>query len=158
SLPDKVEPHLIVRGISFAEGPSFDSKGNLFFVNYKGNGNIGRRTPAGDVEVWLRLPDPPAPPGGKPLRAFPFGLTVDDQDRLNVADYGGRRLLRISQDKKVETLADAYEGRPFNNPNDLCLDRAGDIYFTDPQGPENDSVGAVYRYSRAGQLTRLHTG
>jgi len=33
----------VVRDISFAEGPTFDTRGNLFFVNYKGNGNIGRR-------------------------------------------------------------------------------------------------------------------
>ena len=157
-LPEKVEPQLLVRGISFAEGPAFDSNGNLFFVNYKGNGNIGRRTPAGEVDVWLKLPDATPDAGGKALRAFPFGMKVDAQDRLIVADYGGRRLLRISADKKVETLADAFEGRPFNNPNDVCLDRAGNIYFTDPQGADKDSVGAIYRYSAAGKLTRLHTG
>lgn len=47
-LPETGEPHLLVRDISFAAGPIFDSKGNLFFVNYKGNGNIGRRTPIRD--------------------------------------------------------------------------------------------------------------
>src|SRR5262245_10124676 len=72
ALPDKVEPQLVVRGISFAEGPTFDSKGNLFFVNYQGNGNIGRRTPGGKVEVWLRLPDASPGPGGKARHAFPF--------------------------------------------------------------------------------------
>jgi sugar lactone lactonase YvrE len=157
-LPEKVEPRLLLRGISFAEGPTFDSKGNLFFVNYKGNGNIGRLTPAGDASVWLKLPDPSPEPGGKVLRAFPFGLKADSQDRLIAADYGGRRLLRVGVDKKVETLADSYEGRRFNNPNDVCLDRSGNIYFTDPQGPAKDSVGAIYRYSSAGKLTRLHTG
>jgi gluconolactonase len=156
--PEKVKTTLLVRDISFAEGPTFDSKGNLFFVNYKGNGNIGRLSPAGEVEVWLKLPDPMLVPGGKVLRAFPFGLKADQQDRLIAADYGGRRLLRIGVDKKVETLADAYEGRPFNNPNDVCLDRAGNIYFTDPQGLDKDSVGAIYCYTVAGKLIQLHTG
>jgi gluconolactonase len=157
-LPKKVEPRLLVRGIHFAEGPTFDSKGNLFFVNYKGNGNIGRRTPAGAVEVWLRLPDAPRGRDGKVRRAFPFGLKADAKDRLIAADYGGRRLLRISPSKQVETLTDSYQGQPFNNPNDVCLDRAGNIYFTDPQGQEKGSVGAIYRYSTSGRLTRLHTG
>jgi gluconolactonase len=157
-LPRTVEPRLLVRGISFAEGPTFDDKGNLFFVNYKGNGNIGRRTPAGDVKVWVRLPETVAAPGRKALRAFPFGLKADRDGRLIAADYGGRRLLRIGTDKKVETLADSYDGRPFNNPNDVCLDRAGNIYFTDPQGREKDSVSAIYCYSTMGKLTRLHTG
>jgi len=158
ALPETVAPSLVVRDISFAEGPTFDTKGNLFFVNYKGNGNIGRRTPVGKVEVWLKLPDPASASSGKALHAFPFGMKADAQNRLIAADYGGRRLLRISADKRVETLADSYEGRPFNNPNDLCLDRAGNIYFTDPQGPDRASVGAIYRYSAAGKLTRLHTG
>jgi gluconolactonase len=157
-LPEKVEPRLLLRGISFAEGPAFDSKGTLYFVNYKGNGNIGRRTVAGAVEVWLRLPDAPSGADGKARRAFPFGLKADRQDRLVAADYGGRRLLRIGKDRRVETLADSFEGRPFNNPNDVCLDRAGNIYFTDPQGPDKGSVGAIYRYSTARRLTRLHTG
>jgi len=157
-LPGTVEPRLVVRDISFAEGPTFDSKGNLFFVNYKGNGNIGRRTPAGEVAVWLKLPDTAPGQGGKALRAFPFGLKADAQDRLIAADYGGRRLLRISANKEVETLADSYEGRPFNNPNDVCLDRAGNVYFTDPQGPDKNSVGTLYCYTAAGKLARLHTG
>jgi gluconolactonase len=157
-LPEKVEPKLVVSGITFAEGPTFDSKGNLFFVNYKGNGNIGRRTPQGAVEVWLRLPDPPSRSGAKARHAFPFGLKADQRDNLIVADYGGRRLLRISPNKKVEALADAYQGKPFNNPNDVCLDRAGNIYFTDPQGEEKASEGVIYRYSTKGQLDRLHTG
>ncbi|HEV3144468.1 MAG TPA: SMP-30/gluconolactonase/LRE family protein [Gemmataceae bacterium] len=157
-LPKSMEPQLVVRGISFAEGPTFDSKGNLFFVNYKGNGNIGRRTPKGEVEVWRKLPDPAAVPGSKPLHAFPFGLKADQQDRLVVADYGGRRLLRISPEKMIETLADSYQGRPFNNPNDVCLDRAGNIYFTDPQGQDKNSVGAIYRYSATGQISQIHSG
>jgi gluconolactonase len=157
-LPERVEPRLLVRNITFAEGPAFDSKGNLFFVNYKGNGNLGRRTPEGEVEVWLKIPDPAPGRDGKVLHAFPFGLKADAQDRLIAADYGGRRLLRISADKKVETLADSYEGRPFNNPNDVCLDPMGNIYFTDPQGRDKDSVGAIYCFTVAGKLVRLHTG
>jgi sugar lactone lactonase YvrE len=109
-LHDKVEPRLLLSGISFAEGPTFDSKGNLYFVNYKGNGNIGRRTPADEVDLWLKLPDPAPSPDGKTCHAFPFGLKADSQDRLIAADYGGRRLLRISADKSTETLADSYEG------------------------------------------------
>jgi sugar lactone lactonase YvrE len=157
-LPDKLEPHFVVGDITFAEGPTFDSHGNLFFCNYKGNGNIGRRTPDGAVTVWLKLPDPPPGAGRPARRAFPFGLKADQRDRLVVADYGGRRLLRVSPDKQVETLADSYGGRPLNNPNDVCLDRAGNVYFTDPQGEDKASPGAIYRYSTQGQLTRLHTG
>lgn len=158
TLPNKVETRLVVSGITFAEGPTFDSKGTLFFVNYKGNGNIGRLTPTGEVEVWLRLPDPLARPDGKARHAFPFGLKTDKEDHLIAADYGGRRLLRISPAKRVETLADSYRRKPLNNPNDICLDREGNIYFTDPQGEGKTSEGAIYRYSKSGRLDRLHSG
>jgi gluconolactonase len=156
-LPAKVEPYAVVANIRFAEGPAFDSKGNLFFVNYIRNGTVGRMTPDGTVSVWIELPDVPQAQG-KPLKALPFGMKVDAQDRLIVADYSGRRLLRISPNKKIETLADGFEGKPFNNPNDVCLDRAGNVYFTDPQSQDKNSVGVIYRYSAEGVLTRLHTG
>jgi sugar lactone lactonase YvrE len=156
-LPAVLTPQLVVTNITFAEGPAFDPEGNLFFVNYTRNGIIGRRTPSGDVSVWLALPDA-LQPDGTHRHAFPFGLKVDGHSNLLVADYGGRRVLRISSAKQVETLADSFAGKPFNNPNDLCLDRAGNLYFTDPQGEDKGSVGAIYRYSARGQLARLHTG
>jgi sugar lactone lactonase YvrE len=157
-LPAKLEPQLVVTNITFAEGPTFDRQGNLFFVNYTCNGIIGRRTPQGEVSAWLQLPDAVQPDGTR-RHAFPFGLKADSQGNLFVADYGGRRVLKVSPEKKVETLASAYGGKPFNNPNDLCLDRAGNLFFTDPQGErDNNSAGAIYRYSARGELTGLHTG
>lgn len=157
-LPARLEPQLVVTNITFAEGPTFDRQGNLFFVNYTRNGIIGRRTPQGEVSAWLALPDAVQPDGTR-RHAFPFGLKADAQGNLFVADYGGRRVLKISPDKKVDTLASAYAGKPFNNPNDLCLDRVGNVYFTDPQGEKDkNSVGAIYRYSTQGELAQLHKG
>jgi sugar lactone lactonase YvrE len=156
-LPAKVEPYPVVANITFAEGPAFDSKGNLFFVNYVKNGNIGRMTPDGTVSVWVELPEAPQA-GGKPRKAFPFGMKADADDNLIVTDYGGRRLLRITPKKDIKILADSFEGKPFNNPNDVCLDRAGNIYFTDPQNEDKASEGAIYRLSKDGKLTQLHKG
>jgi sugar lactone lactonase YvrE len=157
ALPACVEPQLVVTNITFAEGPAFDNQGNLFFVNYTRNGTIGRCTPTGEVSIWLALPDAVKPDGTR-RHAFPFGLKVDASQRLLVADYGGRRLLRVSRDKTVQTLADSFEGKPFNNPNDLCLDGAGNVFFTDPQNEDKTSVGAIYRYSARGEVKRVHSG
>jgi gluconolactonase len=148
-LPKKLVRHPVVDGIAFAEGPAFDSKGNLYFVNYQRNGTIGRRTPDGKVSVWVELP----PPG------FAFGLKTDAHDNLLAADMDGKRLLRIAPDKTITTLAEGFEGKPFRGLNDLCLDRAGNIFFTDPNGSDDHNLlGAVYRYSTAGKLTRVQTG
>ena len=54
-----------------------------------------------------------------------------------MADAGGGRVLRIAQPDAgkppaVEVLADRFEGKPFDAPNDVALDLAGNVYFSDP--------------------------
>ncbi len=134
-LPDRVEPQPVVADIAFAEGPIFDQAGNLYFVNYLSLGTIGRRTPDGTVSVWVHT-------GGQAN-----GLKVDGRGNIIAADYGGKRILRIHPlTRRIETLTDSCEGQPYRGPNDVCLDLAGSIYFTDPTGSSKENpVGAVYR-------------
>lgn len=65
------------------------------------------------------------------------GLFFDAQGRLVAcegASYGGRRIARWDlKTGKRETLADKYEGRRFNSPNDITIDTKGRIYFSDPR-------------------------
>ena len=51
-LPKDLQPYPVVANIDFAEGPIFDSQGNLYFANYLRNGTIGRLAPDGTVSVW----------------------------------------------------------------------------------------------------------
>ena len=142
-LPESVEPYPVVADIAFAEGPIFDQAGNLYFVNYHTLGTIGRRTPDGAVSVWVHT-------GGQAN-----GLKVDGAGNLIVADYGAKRITRIHPiTRKIEVLTDSYEGKPYLGPNDVCLDLAGNIYFTDPTGSSKEKpIGAVYRISfRASDL------
>jgi gluconolactonase len=61
------------------------------------------------------------------------GLTFDRQGRLVLCQHGDRRVARLGPDGKgFVTLVDRWEGKRFNSPNDLCFDRAGNLYFTDP--------------------------
>jgi gluconolactonase len=147
-LPERLEPDPVVAGIDFAEGPIFDAAGNLYFVNYVRNGTIGRRTPDGTVHVWCET-------GGQAN-----GLKVDTDGYVIAADYGGRRILRIHPDgRQIEVLTQNYEGQPYLGPNDVCLDRPGNIYFSDPTGSSKENpVGSVYRIARGGGVTRLDTG
>jgi gluconolactonase len=88
------------------------------------------------------------------------GLTFDRQGRLALCQQGDRRIARLAEDgKSFVTLADRWEGKRFNSPNDLCFDRAGNLYFTDPpygMGPstshELDFFG-VFRLGVDGKLT-----
>jgi len=141
-----ITPQLFVTGFEFAEGPAFDRDGNLYVVNYRGNGKIGRITPEGAASVFCDLAVASPVEGRKP-RAN--GLKVDSEGRLVVADSGAGRLLRISKDTaEVELLADRCGGVRFKSLNDVALDLAGSIYFTDPGGSTRENpIGVVYRYN-----------
>src|SRR5689334_18312929 len=60
------------------------------------------------------------------------GLAVDAQGRLHLCEHGDRRVTRIEKDGKKTVLADNYQGKRLNSPNDLAIHPSGDIYFTDP--------------------------
>jgi len=141
-----VAPQLYATGFAFAEGPTFDRQGNLYVVNYRVIGTIGRITRDGTANILCHLAEL-APMENREPRAN--GLKVDSEGRLIVADSGGGRLLRISLDgEKCEILADRYQGERFRSLNDAALDLAGNIYFTDPGGSSlSNPVGAVYRYN-----------
>jgi len=65
------------------------------------------------------------------------GMMFDPQGRLVVCEGantdGGRRISITETDGRVRTLADRYQGKRFNSPNDLAVDRSGRVYFTDPR-------------------------
>ncbi len=152
-----VQPELYATGFEFAEGPAFDDDGNLFVVNYRGNGNIGRIAKDGTASVWCTL-DALAPLEG--YRSQANGLKVDGEDRLVVADAGAGRLLRIAADgKSAAVLADRWNGTRFNSINDVALDTKGNIYFSDPGGSNAENpVGSVYRFDiSTNAVTRLAT-
>jgi len=152
-----VQPELYATGFEFAEGPAFDRDGNLFVVNYRGNGNIGRIAKDGTASVWCVL-DALAPIEGQ--RSQANGIKVDSEGRLVVADAGGGRLLRVAADgKSAQVLADRWSGTRFNSINDVALDTAGNIYFSDPAGSNAENpTGSVYRFDiSTNAVTRLAT-
>ena len=158
-----VKPELYATGFEFAEGPAFDDAGNMFVVNYRGNGHIGRITPDGTASVFCDLREAAPPVEGRQAQAN--GLKVDRSGRLIVADAGGGRVLQIEppaagKPLAVEVLADSFEGEPMSVPNDVALDLAGNIYFTDSGRHDTEEpTGAVYRYDvDTRQLTCLDTG
>jgi len=113
----KIDP--IAGGFEFTEGPVWNSeKQHLVFSDIYGDALYAWSKEGCDV--FRR-------PSGKAN-----GNTYDRQGRLITCEHENRRVSRTIEDGTVETLADNYEGKRLNSPNDVVCSSAGDIYFTDP--------------------------
>ena len=95
------------------------------------------------------------------------GLMFDWEGRLVCCQPSKRRVIRFEHDGSLTVLTDRYEGKPYNQPNDLTIDRKGRIYFTDPKyGPRENldlrdakgvAIEGVYRIDAPGKVTRVIT-
>lgn len=93
------------------------------------------------------------------------GIKFDAQGRMVVAegaDYGGRRITRTDLlTGKSVILAGLFQGRPFNSPNDIAIDRQGRVYFSDPKYLGHEAMEqplmAVYRIDPDGSVHRVIT-
>jgi gluconolactonase len=93
------------------------------------------------------------------------GLIFDPRGRLIAAEganSGGKRRISITEaDGSVRTLADRYEGKRFNSPNDVAIDAQGRVYFSDPRyvgdDPRELDFEAVFRVDPDGTVSRLET-
>ncbi len=88
------------------------------------------------------------------------GQTLDRQGRLITCEHGNRRVSRTEFDGKVVSLADSFEGKRLNSPNDVVCKGDGSIYFTDPPygvKPEEREIPfqGVYRILSDGKTLKL---
>ena len=91
------------------------------------------------------------------------GLVLDAQGRLVLCQHGDRRISRLAADGQgFETIVERFDGKRFNSPNDLCFDRAGNLFFTDPPyglgklATNEQGFSGVYRRAVDGTVTLLH--
>src|SRR5271170_646324 len=120
----------VAGGFQFVEGPVwYRPGGNLLFSDIPGN-VIMQWSPSGGAKVVRDHIYAESFPAGKQVGTN--GLTLDKLGRIIAAEHGNRRVSRIGRDGKLTVLADRYEGKRFNSPNDVVVKRNQDIYFTDP--------------------------
>ena len=119
----------LAEGFTWSEGPTWIDKGVTFSDVPE---NVAYRWKEGmtKAEVFLKPSGMTTPtPGFREQGSN--GLATDAQGKLLICQHGDRRIARY-EDGKFVTLADRFEGKRFNSPNDLALRKNGDIYFTDP--------------------------
>jgi gluconolactonase len=119
SLIEPGDPEQIATGFQFTEGPIWRPEGYLIFSDIPAS-RMYRWDPSGAVTVWRE-------PSGNSN-----GLTLDREGRLIACEHGNRRVSRTEADGTVVTLADRYNDRRLNSPNDVVVKSDGAIYFTDP--------------------------
>ncbi|MDP8933886.1 MAG: SMP-30/gluconolactonase/LRE family protein, partial [Cyanobacteriota bacterium] len=146
-LDDSAKLEKVAGNFQFIEGPIWHPDGFLLFSDIPAN-IIYKFGSNQQVEVFRR-------PSGKAN-----GNTLDKENRLLTAEHENRRVSRTEKDGKVITLADRYEGKRFNSPNDLVVKSDGSIYFTDPSygvSKDQEELGfyGVYRLASDGKLTLL---
>ena len=152
---------VLAQGYKWSEGPVWTG-GALLFSDVPNN-VVWRWTDAG-VTQFLR---PSGYTGSVPRGGEPGsnGLAVDGAGRLHLCQHGDRRIARLDPATKAfVTVADRFEGKRFNSPNDLVVRPNGDVYFTDPiyglEGHAKDPAreipwSGVYRSTAEGTVTVL---
>ncbi len=159
-VPADAKIERIATGFTWVEGPVWAAD-SLFFADIPGN-NIRRWTSASGVSTFLK------PSGYKEAKKYDGpepgsnGMTLDPRGRLTVAGHAQRdvyRLESLKPDAEITVLADEYQGKRLNSPNDLVYKSDGSLYFTDPpyglatqkdDDPEKQlKVNGVYRIPRA---------
>jgi gluconolactonase len=87
------------------------------------------------------------------------GMALDSKGRLLICEVDGFRVTRIEKDGTEKTLADSYEGKKLNGPNDLAVDGKDGIYFTDPlflnKDKRQQDKEAVYYIRPDGKILRV---
>ncbi len=131
-------------GYEWSEGPVWVQSEKMLLFSDIPNNTIHKWTEEKGVEVYLK---PSGYTGQKPSNSGEEGsngLAVDSDGKLLLCQHGDRRIAAmdapLNEPKATfSTLADSYDGKKFNSPNDLVVRKNGDIFFTDPPYgmPEN---------------------
>ena len=113
-------PVLLSDKFSFTEGPSADSKGNVYFTDQPNDKIYIWEWKTNNIKLFL----------DKTGRAN--GTFIDKEDHLLTCSDEKGGIWRISPDKSIQVLTQNFEGKRLNGPNDLWQDEWGGVYFTDP--------------------------
>jgi gluconolactonase len=136
--------HKLYDQCHWAEGPAYFPAGRYLVWSDAPNNRMLRYDETSDAVSVFRQPSHNS-----------NGNTVDRQGRLVTCEHGARRVTRTEHDGSITVIADRYQGRRLNSPNDVVVKSDGSIWFTDPtygidsdyEGNKAESeIGASYVY------------
>jgi gluconolactonase len=167
-VPPDAKMDVIAEGFAWCESPVWVPHGQFLLFSDIPNNAIMRWDAKSGCKLFLK---PSGYTGAKPRggESGSNGLVLDRKGRLILCQHGDRRVARLDSpwdnpQPKFVTLADRYDGKRLNSPNDAVVDSRGAIYFTDPpyglekglDDPKKElSFYGVYRIAPDGKLQLL---
>jgi len=150
-VPEGTMAEQIATGLGFTEGPVWC--GDYLIFSDIPNNRIVR---------WCQLNQGPEITTFRTPSGNSNGLTLDNSRRLITCEHSARRVTRTEPDGSIKVVAERYQGKRLNSPNDVVVRADGSIYFTDPPyGLSNPAAGkelpfnGVYRLAPDGELLLL---
>ena len=142
-------------GTSWAEGPAWSGVGRYL---------VWSDIPADSQLRWIE-DDNRVTTSRKPS-GYSNGNTFDFEGRQLSSEHGGRRVVRYEPNGTITTIAERYDGKRLNSPNDLVVNTDGSIWFTDPSygingnyegfSAKSETKEAVYRVDgKSGQIQKV---
>ncbi len=126
----------LAEGFRFTEGPIWFNDGKYLLFSDPNSNIIWKYAPKGNDPGELSVFRTSSGYSGSDIAEYgqpgSNGLTLDPQGRLTINQHGNRRVVRLEKDGSETVLADKYEGKRLNSPNDLVYRSDGTLFFTDP--------------------------
>lgn len=140
-------------GCRWAEGPAYFPAGRYLVWSDIPNDRMLRYDEATESVSVFRSP-----------AGYTNGHTVDRLGRLVSCEHGNRRVTRTEPDGSITVLADSYDGKPLNSPNDVVVRSDGSVWFTDPaygidsdyeghKSPQEQAECFLFRIDPSGELS-----
>ena len=125
------------------EGPQCDAAGNVYAVNFKEEGTIGKVTPQGKAELFITLPN----------KSVGNGIVFDRAGAMFIADYVNHNVLKVDMATKQISVFAHQDG--MNQPNDLAIGPDEVLWASDPNW--GNSTGQLWRIDRQSKVTKVAT-
>lgn len=119
-------------GFLFTEGPVWVRDGGYLLLSDPNNNLIYRWSQNDGVSIYRTHSGYTGMDIGEYGQPGSNGLTLDKEGRLTINEHGNRRVTRLEKNGQLTILADRYQGKRLNSPNDLVYRSDGALYFTDP--------------------------
>jgi gluconolactonase len=131
-VPADARVEKLAEGFEFIEGPVWVRDGGYLLFSDPNVNLIYSWSPEAGLGVYRTKSGYTGLDIGQYGQPGSNGLTLDREGRVTINEHGNRRVTRLEKNGVLTVLADRYEGKRLNSPNDLVYKSDGSLYFTDP--------------------------